>query len=308
MDLRDALQQALGAQYTVERELGGGGMSRVFLALDRTLGRRIVAKVLAPELAAGVNRERFEQEVQLSAQLQHPNIVTVLGTGMLGELPYYTMPFVAGESLRAALEQRGTIPPREAVPILRDAARALAFAHARGVVHRDIKPDNVLLVRRAGVIAPVLIDFGIAVPITADGREAFRAGTPVYMAPEQLAGMASSAGTDVWAACVSLYETITGRVPFDGPDLVTTTRLVLEAPLAFPTEVAGFDGKLWAVLTRGLRKDPSDRTPTARDLKTALSDWLARHTALPPEPVAPAPRKRVPSEFEVLIRKKLTEG
>ncbi|MBP6671283.1 MAG: serine/threonine protein kinase, partial [Gemmatimonadales bacterium] len=145
MDLRDALQQSLGAQYTVERELGGGGMSRVFLALDRTLGRRIVAKVLAPELAAGVNRERFEQEVQLSAQLQHPNIVTVLGTGVLGELPYYTMPFVAGESLRAALEQRGTIPPREAVPILRDAARALAFAHARGVVHRDIKPDNVLL-------------------------------------------------------------------------------------------------------------------------------------------------------------------
>ncbi len=280
-------------------------MGEVWEAHHATLHRLVALKLVR---VGGELRARLLDEARLIASLRHPAIVAVHDAGVTEHgIGYLAMDVLEGESLASRLD-RGPLPVREAVELFVDLLGGLEAAHAAGIIHRDIKPDNVLLVRRAGVIAPVLIDFGIAVPITADGREAFRAGTPVYMAPEQLAGMASSAGTDVWAACVSLYETITGRVPFDGPDLVTTTRLVLEAPLAFPTEVAGFDGKLWAVLTRGLRKDPSDRTPTARDLKTALSDWLARHTALPPEPVAPAPRKRVPSEFEVLIRKKLTEG
>ena len=285
MDLRDALQQSLGAQYTVERELGGGGMSRVFLALDRSLGRRIVAKVLAPELAAGVNRERFEQEVQLSAQLQHPNIVTVLGTGVLGELPYYTMPFVAGESLRAALEQRGTIPPREAVPILRDAARALAFAHAHGVVHRDIKPDNVLLSGGAAMVT----DFGVAkalsagherpvtptvsggAPLTALGTSL---GTLGYMAPEQAAAdPATDHRADLYSFGAMAYEMLAGRAPFAGlPPRELLTAIVARDPEPLGPAVPP---ALAALVHRCLAKDPAQRPATADDVVVALDAALA---------------------------------
>jgi eukaryotic-like serine/threonine-protein kinase len=209
--LRDTLQQSLGDAYHLERELGGGGMSRVFLATDAALGRRVVVKVIAPELAAGVNVERFKREIQLAARLQHPHIVPVLSAGQVqassGDdvLPYYVMPFVSGESLRARLADRGPLPLSEAVSVLRDLARALEYAHANGVVHRDIKPDNVLL---AGSAAAVL-DFGIAKALAAATAGAQRAeqpdraselsthaltqlgnsiGTPAYMAPEQAAG------------------------------------------------------------------------------------------------------------------------
>lgn len=300
MDLRDALQQALGAQYTVERELGGGGMSRVFLALDRTLGRRIVAKVLAPELAAGVNRERFEQEVQLSAQLQHPNIVTVLGTGMLGELPYYTMPFVAGESLRAALEQRGTIPPREAVPILRDAARALAFAHARGVVHRDIKPDNVLLSGGAAMVT----DFGVAkalsaghdrpVTPTASGGAPLTAlgtslGTLGYMAPEQAAADPSTDHrADLYSFGAMAYEMLAGRAPFSGlPPRELLTAIVAREPEPLGPAVPP---ALAALVHRCLAKDPARRPATADEVVTALDAAFTGSGA-----AAPAARWRLPA-------------
>jgi TolB-like protein/tRNA A-37 threonylcarbamoyl transferase component Bud32/Tfp pilus assembly protein PilF len=306
MDLRDALQQSLGAQYTVERELGGGGMSRVFLALDRTLGRRIVAKVLAPELAAGVNRERFEQEVQLSAQLQHPNIVTVLGTGVLGELPYYTMPFVAGESLRAALEQRGTIPPREAVPILRDAARALAFAHARGVVHRDIKPDNVLLSGGAAMVT----DFGVAkalsagherpVTPTASGGAPLTAlgtslGTLGYMAPEQAAADPSTDHrADLYSFGAMAYEMLAGRAPFAGlPPRELLTAIVAREPEALASLVPGVPPALAALVHRCLAKDPAQRPATADEVVAALDTAL---TGSGPVAVAmPAPRWRLPA-------------
>lgn len=164
MSLPDSLRRVLGEAYAVERELGGGGMSRVFLARDRSLDREVVVKVLAPELAQGVNRERFGREVLFAAQLQHPHVVPVLAAGSADDLPYYIMPFVAGESLRALLAQRGALPAREAVPILRDVARALAFAHSRDIVHRDIKPENVLL---SGGVAMVT-DFGVAKALAED--------------------------------------------------------------------------------------------------------------------------------------------
>src|SRR6266480_2679022 len=140
----DHLQEALGANYQLERELTGGGMSRVFVALDRTLGRKVVVKVLPPELAAGVNRERFRREIQVAAQLQHPHIVPLLFAGEHGDLLWYTMPYIEGESLRAALERHRKFTVREVVHILHDVVDALAVAHARGVIHRDIKPANVL--------------------------------------------------------------------------------------------------------------------------------------------------------------------
>src|SRR5881392_2368906 len=158
LDLREGLQQKLGPSFTVERELTGGGMSRVFVALYASLGRRVVVKVLPADLAASVSVERFKREILLAATLQHPHIVGVLSAGEIDGMPFFTMPFVEGESLRARIEREGRLPIGRTVSILKDVARALAYAHERGVVHRDIKPDNVLL---AGTSATVT-DFGIA--------------------------------------------------------------------------------------------------------------------------------------------------
>jgi serine/threonine-protein kinase len=158
-DFRDQLQASLGGAYSLERELGGGGMSRVFVARDESLGRAVVVKVLAPELAEGVSIERFAREIRLAAALQEPHIVPLLSAGATHEgLPYYTMPFVAGESLRARLRRGTDVPIAEAVSILRDVTRALVYAHSQGIVHRDIKPDNILLSSGTAMVT----DFGIA--------------------------------------------------------------------------------------------------------------------------------------------------
>ena len=185
-DVRARIQVALGGGYRVERELGGGGMSRVFVAEEIALGRRVVVKVLPPEMGAGVNAERFRREIQLAASLQHPHIVPLLNAGQTDDLVWYTMPLIEGQSLREKLTREGELPVGDAVRILRDVADALAFAHQRGVMHRDVKPDNVLLSGRHAVVT----DFGVAKAISeAAGSSLTSAGvalgTPAYMAPEQ---------------------------------------------------------------------------------------------------------------------------
>ena len=157
------LQSALGDAYQIERELGGGGMSRVFLARERALKRAVVIKVLLPLVHPSLRAERFAREVRLVAALQHPNVVPLFSAGEAAGLPYYVMPYVSGESLRARLTRGGRLPLAEALSILRDVARALAFAHERGVVHRDVKPENVLLAGNAAVVT----DFGIAKAVVA---------------------------------------------------------------------------------------------------------------------------------------------
>ena len=169
--LREQLQTALGQAYVLDRELGGGGMSHVFLAHEQALGRQVVVKVLLPELAAGVNIDRFRREIQLAAQLQHPHIVPLLSAGEADGLPYFIMPFVTGESLRARIGREGELPIAETVRILRDVVSALAYAHAQGVVHRDVKPDNVLL---SGGVA-VVTDFGVAKAVSASATGTERA-------------------------------------------------------------------------------------------------------------------------------------
>ena len=276
--LRARLQASLGAAFTLERELGSGGMARVFVATDPALGRQVVVKVLSPETAEGLSAERFTREIRLAAALQDPHIVPVLTAGQTADgLPYYTMPFVTGESLRARME-RGRLPLDEALRILRDVAEALEYAHARGVVHRDIKPENVLLSGRNAVVA----DFGIAKAMDAAradaGTKALTAvgtslGTPGYMAPEQAVGDHTDHRADLYAWGMMAYELLAGAHPFAGKQ--TQRQLVMaqvtETPAALDERQSGLPIGLGGLIMACLAKDPSDRPANAAAVRAALA-------------------------------------
>ena len=232
-ELSDRLHAALGDNYRILRELGGGGMSRVFLAEEARLGRRVVIKVLPPDMAAGVNAERFEREIQLAASLQHPHIVQLLTAGANADLAYYVMPFIDGESLRARLAREGALPMSEVLRILHDVVDALAYSHRHGVVHRDIKPDNVMLSGKHALVT----DFGVAKAVSAssgDGHTNLTSlgialGTPAYMSPEQAAADPRvDQRADIYAVGAMAYETHCGRAPFVAP----TPRGMLAAQIA----------------------------------------------------------------------------
>ncbi len=216
IELRDQLQATLGEAYTIERELSGGGMSRVFLAEERAFGRPVVVKTLSPDHGGAVSAERFRREIRLAASLQQANIVPVHTAGEINGVPYYTMPFVQGESLRAHITKCGPLPVSDSLRILNDIARALAFAHERGVVHRDIKPENVLLSGNTAVVT----DFGIAKALeasrTSPGSSTLTQfgsmlGTPQYMAPEQASGDPDvDHRADIYSLGVVAYELLTG--------------------------------------------------------------------------------------------------
>ncbi len=275
--LLEQLQKSLGSAYTIERELGGGGMSRVFLATENRLNRKVVVKVLSPDLAASVSAERFEREIQLAAQLQQANIVPLISTGDTNGLPYFTMPFVEGESLRARINQQIVFSITECVSILRDVARALSYAHASGVVHRDIKPDNVLLSHGAAVVT----DFGIAKALS-DSRSATGGssltqtgtslGSPAYMAPEQVAGDPNvDHRADLYAFGCMGYEILAGKPPFtaETPQRVFAAHLT-EKPLPVTSLRADVPRGLAAIVMRCLEKDPNNRPATAAEVLTSL--------------------------------------
>ena len=282
--LRDELQRTLGTGYTLERELGGGGMSSVFVAQDNTLGRKVVVKVLPYELAATVSVDRFKREIMLSAALQHPHIVPVLSAGQTDTLPFFIMPFVEGESLRARLS-RGPLSVREAVSILKDVARALTYAHGRGIIHRDIKPDNILL---SGGSATVT-DFGVAKAISAsrEGKAASSTtrtgtitlvgtsiGTPAYMAPEQAAGDPSTDHrADLYALGIVGYEMLVGTPPFHGrgPQQLLAAQLT-EKPPPIGSRRYDVPEALASLLMRLLEKEPAKRPKTAAEVTRALED------------------------------------
>ena len=279
-DLHTNLQRGLGSAYTLERELGGGGMSRVFLAEETALGRRVVVKVLAPQLTEGMSAERFAREVRLAARLQHPNIVPVLAAGDASSLPYYTMPYVDGESLRERLDRGGALPAAEAVAILRDLSRALAYAHEHRVVHRDVKPENILLSGDTAVVT----DFGIAKAVDAarDGPSTtaltqlgIAIGTPAYMAPEQVAGESNvDHRADLYAWGIVAYELLTGHHPFankKSAQAMFAAHLV-ENPAPLHAVRDGLPGGLAPLVMGCLAKDPADRPRSARELVDALTD------------------------------------
>jgi len=274
-ELQDQLQNALSGSYTLDRELGGGGMSRVFLAHEVALGRRVVVKVLPPEMAAGVNIERFRREIQLAASLQHPHIVPLHAAGQAGDLFYYTMPLVEGESLRAKLAREGELPVADAVRILKDVVDALAYAHAHGVVHRDIKPDNILISGHHAVVT----DFGVAKAVSAASGGAssltslgVALGTPAYMAPEQaVADPHVDQRADLYAVGVLAYEMLCGRPPFTGmsPQQVLAAH-VMQTPDPITAHRSTVSPALNALVMRCLEKKPADRVQTANELLTQL--------------------------------------
>ena len=290
-DLRDRLQASLGESYRLERELSGGGMSRVFVAQDVRLGRDVVVKVLSPDLAAGVNSERFHREILVAAQLQHPHIVPVLSAGETDGLPYFTMPYVAGESLRRRLEGEKPLPVMDAVAVLRDVARALAYAHEYGVVHRDIKPDNVLI---AGGSAAVT-DFGIAKALSSSrtfgGEHLTRVGnslgTPAYMAPEQVAADPNADHRiDIYSFGAMAYELLTGVPPFhDRPPHAVLSAHLTEAPPPLESRSPNVPASLAALVMKCLAKSPADRPRTADEIVRALDRMdLSGERAAPPPP------------------------
>ncbi|MGH7649350.1 MAG: serine/threonine-protein kinase, partial [Gemmatimonadaceae bacterium] len=291
MTLRDQLQDNLGSAYTLERELGGGGMSHVFVAMESRLGRRVVVKVLSTEIAAGISVERFEREIRVAASLQQVNIVQVLSAGDMNGLPYYTMPYVDGESLRARLRERGALSIGEVVSVLRDVARALAYAHERGIVHRDIKPDNVLLSGGAAVVT----DFGIAKALSAarTGPESATLtqlgtaiGTPAYISPEQAAGDPTvDHRADIYSYGCMAYELLTGQPPFANrtpqrlmaAHMTETPRPVQELRPDTPPALA-------ALVMRCLEKDATARPQSATEILGALDTMTTSDPGRPAMP------------------------
>ena len=254
-------------------------MSRVFVAEDTTLERKVVIKVLPPELAAAVNVERFKREIQLTAKLQHPNIVPVLSSGVTDVLPFYMMPFIEGESLRARISREGELPTNEVLKILRDVLSALAYAHERGIVHRDIKPDNVLLTKYNSQVT----DFGIAKALSASATQTSFAtslgvaiGTPAYMAPEQVvADPTIDHRADLYSVGAMAYEMLTGVQMFShsSPQAVMAAHAV-ERPAPLDSKRPSVPPALSALIMRALEKQASDRPQSAEEMLNVL-DQLA---------------------------------
>ena len=298
--LQTEVQSALADQFSLDRELPRGGMSRVFVATENALRRRVVIKVLAPELAATLSAERFKREIGLAARLQHPHIVPLLSAGLAGSHLYYTMPYVDGESLRQRMNRERPMAFADIIRTLEEVARALAYAHGEGIVHRDIKPENVMFFHGQAVV----LDFGIGKAlISASTTETeilsitqvgMSLGTPTYVAPEQAAGDAAlDHRADLYALGVVAYEMITGHPPFAS----RSPQVVIEAharqkPEPLLARRPDVPKHLAAIVMRTLEKRPDDRPSTGDEIVRALSAAvLPRHSGGGPviEKIANAP-------------------
>ena len=305
-ELSERLQAALGKAFRIERELARGGMSRVFLAEEVRLGRRVVVKVLPPELRAGLSMERFRQETRLVASLRHPHIVPVMTAGDSPDgLVYFTMPFIEGESLARRLEREGRLPVADVVTIVREVADALAYAHANGVVHRDVKPANVLIDGGHAVVA----DFGVAkaLALAAGEREGterltdakdlpegltvagFVLGTPAYMSPEQARAETVDARSDVYSLGCMTFEMLTGRRPFGDASLDALQRRGSEPIPAASAVCPDLPVALDGVIARALAPALGERFQST----TALAQALGAAASLVPSDATPhAPARR----------------
>jgi serine/threonine-protein kinase len=291
MSTPEHLRASLADRYRIERELGQGGMATVYLAQDLKHDRKVAIKVLREELAASLGADRFLREIHIAAQLQHPHILTLIDSGAAHGLMFYVMPYVEGETLRTKLVRDGELPVADAVRILREVADALAYAHVHGLVHRDVKPENIMLSGRHALV----MDFGVAKAVSeATGRQSLTTvgvalGTPTYMAPEQAsADPHVDHRADLYALGVIAYELLTGRPPFTGntpqqviaahvtqaPDAVTRYRTAVPAPLA-------------DLVMRCLEKRPADRPQSAQLLLDRLEELATPSGGMTPAGTAP---------------------
>jgi serine/threonine-protein kinase len=293
------LAAALAGRYAIERELGQGGMATVYLARDLRHERLVALKVLRPELAVSLGPERFLREIKLAAQLQHPHILPLHDSGDAAGFLYFVMPYVQGESLRARLARQGELPVHDAVRILIEVTDALAYAHAHGVVHRDVKPDNVMLSSRHALVT----DFGVAKAVSeATGTQQLTTagialGTPTYMAPEQAtADPGMDHRVDLYAVGVMGYELIAGRPPFSGRTTQDTLAAhITQPPPPLAAQRPACPPALEAVILRCLEKRPADRWQSADELLPQLEALLTPSGGTTPaatrpvEAVAPQP-------------------
>jgi len=272
-EIQEKLEASLGEEYRIERPLGEGGMAFVYLGTDIKHDRQVAIKVLKPELAASLGAERFLREIQITAKLQHPNILPLYDSGEADGLLYYVMPFVVGESLSDQVERESQLSIHDAVQITREVAEALAYAHSYGLIHRDIKPDNVMMSNGHAIVA----DFGIARAMSEAGADkltqtGMAVGTPAYMSPEQAAGEPNVDGrADIYSVGCMFYEMLVGQVPFTGPnamavmarhsmDNITPPSLMRQS---IPPEVED-------VVFKAMEKLPADRYRTAHEMVEAL--------------------------------------
>lgn len=295
-DFHSQLQRVLSPTYTIESEIAGGGMSRVFLATEAELGRRVVIKVLAPDMAAGVNRLRFRREMVLAASLTHPHIVPLLASGEGPDFLWYAMPYVEGRSLREAIEEGGPLGIKAACSIVTDVAEALAHAHERGIVHRDIKPANVLLLGGSALVT----DFGVAKALSETADSALTSvgavmGTPAYMSPEQLAGdPAVDHRVDIYALGLVAYEMLSGKMPFGGksPQETLVARLSSN-PEPLSAIRSDIPAAVSAVIARALSKEMADRPDSAIGFARQLESAVAAHSHKSAEVPAVGPLGKV---------------
>lgn len=277
-ELLDRLRAALSDRYAVERELGSGGMATVYLARDLKHERQVAVKVLHPQLAAVLGAERFLREIKVTARLNHPHILPLLDSGEAGEFLFYVMPFAQGESLRHRLDRERQLPVDDALTIAREVADALHYAHGQGVIHRDIKPGNILVEHGHAVV----VDFGIARAINSAGGDQLTGtgmaiGTTAYMSPEQTAGSSElDARSDLYSLGCVLYEMLAGEPPFTGATVASVVHQHLSAE---PPAITGIRPGVpeWAVaaITRALAKTPADRFSSAARFAEALSQQPA---------------------------------
>jgi len=272
MSTPEGLVAALASRYRLDRELGQGGMATVYLAHDLKHDRDVALKVLRPELGAVLGAERFLREIRLTAQLQHPHIVTLIDSGDAGGTLYYVLPYIEGESLRQRLTREGQLPLEEVLRLTRAVAGALQYAHDQGVIHRDIKPENILLSRGE----PVVADFGIALAAASAGRErltetGLSLGTPAYMSPEQASAEQRLDGrSDQYSLACVVYEMLAGEPPYTG----ATAQAIIAKRLSEPVPKLGtlrqVPAGVEAAVTRALAKRPADRYATVAEFATAL--------------------------------------
>ena len=302
----DQLNSALSGRYTIDRLVGEGGMATVYLARDVRHQRKVALKVLRPDLGAVLGVDRFLSEIQVTANLQHPNLLPLFDSGAADSLLFYVMPYIEGESLRARLDREKQLPVDEAVRIASAVASALDYAHRQGVIHRDLKPENILLHEGQ----PLVADFGIALAVSNAGgaritQTGLSLGTPQYMSPEQATGDRAIDGrTDIYSLGAMTYEMLTGDAPHTGStSQAIIARLLTERPRSIRTARSSVPDHVEAAVERALEKLPADRWATAKEFAEALTGARAivrTTSATSPATVVPVAGRQKPNARELI--------